>query len=143
MKKMFVLLIMSIFLVMSCSKKAIKPVSLESQTAQSVIETINMLKTAYVHKDEAALTRYTTDFGFSSNFKAAAMDFSSAELSFTPMWVDIKSDTLQVQVSWTGKWVYHGHNIEENGVAGFVVTGPPYRVDKILRDNPFAVLTVK
>ncbi|MBF0618150.1 MAG: hypothetical protein HQK88_15215 [Nitrospirae bacterium] len=143
MKKILVLSIISLFLTMACSKKTIKPVSNESQTAQSVIETIYLLKTAYAQKDEAAMRRYTTDEGFSSNFKASATDFSSADLSFTPKWVDIKANTIQVQMSWTGKWVYHGNNIDENGVADFVVTGPPYRVDKILKDNPFTVLTIK
>jgi hypothetical protein len=132
---------MALFLFIACSKKEIKPTSMESLTAQEAIETVNKVKTAYIRKDETTLRKYTTDKGFSSVFNARAMDFSSADLSFTPLLVDIKGGAVQVQMSWTGKWVYHGQNISEKGVAGFVLTGSPYRVDTIVKDNPFAVIT--
>ncbi|MEO5358579.1 MAG: hypothetical protein H7844_14960 [Nitrospirae bacterium YQR-1] len=143
MKRIFVLSVMAFFLFMSCSKKEVKPVSMESLTAQEAIETIEKVKTAYIKKDESSLRRYTSEEGFSSNFTVKSMGFSSAELSFTPLWVDIKGGTVQVQISWTGKWVYHGQSIGEKGVAGFVLTGSPYRMNMVLKDNPFTVVAGK
>ncbi len=64
--------------------------------------------------------------------------FDSSELTFTPKWIDIKDDSLDVYIAWTGKWELEEDTFEERGLAVIMFRGNPPKVDQILRANPFS-----
>jgi hypothetical protein len=129
-------LLFFIFLLLSCGKKEVKPVSEDSKIAQEAFMLADMVKNAYIKNDLFTLERNTTKDGYNELFETRKT-FDISELSFTPHWVGIEDSTVNLQVSWKGTWTVKGKRIEDRGMAVFVMEGRPLKLAKVLRDNPF------
>jgi len=138
MKRLFwVSLVVMALVVISCGKAAVKKVSEDSKTATGSFALIESIKEAYCKKDVSGIENYTTVDGFRA-ISRVVKPFDSAELSFTPVLVEIDDDgNVNVNVSWKGTWKKGEKTSEERGMAVFVLKGMPLKVDAVLRANPF------
>jgi hypothetical protein len=130
------LLIITLFLPVCGGQKETKKVSPESKLVQEAFELAETLKNAYVKKDRAALEIYSTQDAY-KRLIGDMKSFDSAELTFTPTWVEIQDSTVQLSVSWKGIWFMKGKTTEEQGIAVFVLEGVPLKLHQIQRANPF------
>ena len=128
--------LMSVFLLISCGKKEVKQVSEDSKTAQEAFMLADVIKDAYIENDLSSLEKNTTEDGYKDIIEARKI-FDSAELFFSPHWVEIEDSMVNLQVSWKGTWTVKGKRIEDRGLAVFVMEGRPLKLAKVLRDNPF------
>lgn len=136
----FAVILLLLLPLISCGKKAIKPPQ-DVATAKDAITLIEELKVAYLEKKRTKLETLSTKKGYISLI-GSIKEFNSAELEFTPKWVDIEGDRVDLQLSWEGIWkVTRGEGPEtsyhEKGLAVFILRGSPLRLDEIMRDNPF------
>jgi len=125
-----------IFSAASCGKKEVKRVSEDSIIATEAFGLIEKIRDAYIKGDLPAIERNTTKDGFKA-IAAAKRAFDSADITFSPVWVEIENDAVNVNVSWKGIWQKAGRSIEERGMAVFVLKGRPLKFDNVLRANPF------
>ncbi len=121
---------------MSCGKDEVKKVSVESQIAQDAFRLVEVLKNAYVENDRVTLEKNSTKDGF-RELIGALKSFDSAELVFTPKWVEIEDSTVYLHIAWNGTWRAKDKRTEERGVALFVLEERPLKLAKVLRQNPF------
>jgi len=124
------------FLMVSCGKKAVKPVSEDSKIAQEAFGLADTIKDAYIRNDRGVLAKNATKDGY-KEIMENRKNFDSAELFFAPRWVEIEDTTVNLQVTWNGTWSLRGKKIEDRGLAVFVMEGRPLKLAKVLRDNPF------
>ncbi|MEW5745584.1 MAG: hypothetical protein AB1805_09155 [Nitrospirota bacterium] len=135
--KRLVLVVLIVPLLAACGgKKDVKKVSEDSKLATEAFAVAEALKDAYTRKDIAAIEKNTTKEGLQA-VSRTVRSFDSADLSFTPAWVEIEDGTVHLNVSWKGTWKRGSAVTEERGMAVFVMKGRPLRVDAILRANPF------
>jgi hypothetical protein len=132
----FILFLVALLLLVACGKKEVKPVSAESQLAQEAFELADTIKKAYVKKDKSTLEEYTTLDGY-RELVSAMKSFDSAELTFTPTWVEIRDSQVSLNISWKGTWTVRGKDTNESGLAVFVLEGSPLKLSRIQRENPF------
>jgi len=135
MKRLILLLIMAAVLV-SCGKKEVKQVSLESKTSQEAFALAETVRAAFVNKDLAALKNNSTEEGY-KNITATKKAFDTADLAFTPRWVEIEGSQVLLNVTWKSVWASAGRSVSDRGMAVFVMEGRPLKLSKILRANPF------
>ena len=128
--------LMFIFLMVSCGKKEVKPVSEDSKIALEAFRLADTLKEGYIKNDGAILEKNSTKDGY-KEIVEARKSFDSAELSFTPRWVEIEGSTVNLHVVWNGTWTARGKKIEDRGLAVFVMEGRPLKLARVLRANPF------
>jgi hypothetical protein len=125
-------------LLTSCGgSKEVKKVSPESKLAQEAFELAETLKEAYLRNDRDAIGENSTKEGY-REIIGALKPFDSAELTFTPTWVEIMDSTVNLTISWKGIWVAQGKTTEERGSGVFVLEGKPLKLVKIQRANPFS-----
>lgn len=121
----------------SCGgKKEVKPVSQESKLAQEAFKLAETLRTAYQKKDRETLQDNCTSDGY-REIISVMKRFDSAELAFTPTWVEIRDSSVYLTVSWKGVWTFGAKSREDRGVAVFVLDGKPLKLAAVQRDNPF------
>ena len=131
------LTVLSLLLLSACGgDKEAKKVSPESLLAQEAFELAETLKSAYVEKDRARLEVHSTESGY-RELIGSMKNFDSAELSFTPTWVEIQDSTVHLTLSWKGTWSMKGKTTEERGMAVFVFEGTPLKLSQVQRANPF------
>jgi hypothetical protein len=133
---LFLLTVLSLFLLSACGGKEAKKVSPESQLAQEAFELAETLKSDYVSRDRAGLEKNATESGY-KELLGSMKSFDSAELSFTPTWVEIQDSTVHLTLSWKGTWSVKGKTTEERGMAVFVFEGKPLKLGQVQRANPF------
>jgi hypothetical protein len=104
--------------------------------AQEAFELADTIKKAYVRKDKSTLGEYTTPDGY-RELVSAMKSFDSAELTFTPTWVEIKDSQVSLNISWKGTWTVRGKDTNESGLAVFLLEGSPLKLSRIQRENPF------
>lgn len=134
--KRLIVLALAVLMVVACGKKEVKKQSEDSKTASEAVSVVESLREAYVAANPRQVEAYTTKEGYRtiiSNLKR----FDSAELEFSPAWVEIDGSQVSVNVSWKGKWRRGERTFEERGMAVFVLTGRPLKVDNVLRASPF------
>jgi hypothetical protein len=137
MKTKAILLCVLAFFLVSCGKKEVKPVSVESRTATEAFSLADSVKEAFAKNNLEAIKDRSTEEGFKA-ITASAKPFDSVSMTFTPRWVEIENNQVMLNISWKSDWVVSGKNLEDNGMAVFVLEGRPLKVAKILRSNPFS-----
>ena len=137
MKKILLLVLVGAMLV-SCGKKEVKPVSQESKMTLEAFALAETIKNAFIVKDDITLKKNSTESGY-KDITANTRVFDSVEITFTPRWVDIENNKLDVNISWKSKWVVSDKSTAERGMAVFVMEGTPLKVSRILRSNPFVM----
>jgi len=126
-----------LFLLTACGgDKEAKKVSPESLLAQEAFELAETLKSDYVSRDRAGLEKNATESGY-QELLGSMKSFDSAELSFTPTWVEMQDSTVRLTVSWKGTWSMESKTTEERGIAIFVFEGRPLKLSQVQRANPF------
>lgn len=123
-------------LLLSCGKKEVRPVSPESKIAQEAFGLAETIRNAYIKNDRETLERSSTKDGY-RELIGVIKSFDSAELTFTPTWVEIEDSVVSVNVSWKGTWIAGGKRTEDRGLAVFVFEGRPLKLSQVLRANPF------
>ena len=134
--KKILLLVLACFMLISCGKKEVKEVSQESMMTKEAFALAETIKNAFIVKDNITLKKNSTEAGY-KDITANTRSFDSVEITFTPRWVEIENNQLQVNISWKSAWVVSGRSTAERGMAVFVMEGIPLKVSKILRGNPF------
>jgi hypothetical protein len=133
---LFLLTVSCLLLLPACGGKEAKKVSPESLLAQEAFELAETLKSAYVEKDRSSLEAHSTESGY-RELLGSMKSFDSAELSFTPTWVEIQDSTVHLTLSWKGVWSVKGKTTEERGMAVFVFEGTPLKLGQVQRASPF------
>lgn len=129
-------MLISLMIIVSCGKKEVKVVSEDSKIATEAFALAKAIKEAYVKRDMVAIKGNATKDGYRTVF-GEIKDFDSAELTFNPVWVEIKGNVVHLSISWKGTWQKDGKTIDDMGMAVFVLKGRPLKVDNVLRTNPF------
>ena len=137
MKKILLLLFVVVLLV-SCGKKEVKTVSQESKITQEAFTLAEVIKNAFMVKDNITLKKSATEAGY-KDITANTKGYDRVELTFTPRWVEIDNNQLQVNISWKSTWMVSGKSTEERGMAVFVMEGTPLKLTRVLRGNPFVM----
>lgn len=137
MKKLalFLLICTALF---ACSKKEVKPVSEESKTTTEAFALAKTIKKAFIKKDLATLEKNSTIDGL-RDITAYGKGFDDVEITFTPRWMEIEDEQINLNISWKSRWVVSGQRKEGRGMAVFVMEGSPLKLTKILRANPFVL----
>jgi hypothetical protein len=135
MKKILLLLLAGVLLV-SCGNKEVKQVSQDSKITLEAFTLAETVKNAFSVKDDITLKKSSTEEGY-RDIRANTRLYDRVEMTFTPRWVEIENNQLQVNISWKSVWVVSGKSTEERGMAVFVMEGVPLKITKILRGNPF------
>jgi len=130
------LVLMVIFLLTACGKEEVKKVSEESEIAQEAFKLAEVVRNAYIKNDRMTLEKNFTKEGY-RELIGTIKSFESADITFTPKWVEIEDSTVYLHISWGGTWIVSGKKIEGRGLAIFVLEGKPLKLAKVLRDNPF------
>jgi hypothetical protein len=125
-----------LFLV-ACGNKEVKPVSPVSELTQEAFQLADTLRKTYLKNDRESLERNSTQDGY-RQIAESMKRFESADLTFTPTWVEIQDSTVKLTISWKGTWVIRGKTTEDRGSAIFVLEGKPLKLAQIQRSNPFA-----
>jgi uncharacterized protein YcfL len=136
MMKKIMLLLLAVAMLVACGKKEVKQVSPESRTALEAFALAETVKAAFMNKDDITLKNSSTEEGYrhiTANFRA----YDRVDLTFTPRWVEIEGERLNVNISWKSTWIASGKSTEDRGMAVFVMQGTPLRIAGILRANPF------
>jgi hypothetical protein len=128
--------IIIIMFLTSCGKKEVKPISEESRIAQEAFKIADTIRVAYLSSDRKTLEKNSTKDGY-RELIGAIKKFDSAELFFTPTWVEIEGSTVNLTVSWKGVWIIGDTKKEGKGIAVFVLEGNPLKLEQVLRANPF------
>ena len=121
----------------ACGKKEVKPVSPVSKLTEEAFQLADTLRKAYLKNDRESLERNSTQDGY-RQIAESIKRFESADLLFTPTWVEIQDSTVKLTISWKGTWVNRGKTMEDRGSAIFVMEGKPLKLAQIQRANPFA-----
>lgn len=117
-------------------KKEVKQVSHESRIFKEAFLIAETLKTAYIKKDFSTIAENSTKEGY-KDIIDYIKHFDSAELTFTPRWVEIEKSKVYLNISWRGSWVAGGETVRERGMAVFLFEDSPLKLSKIIRGNPF------
>jgi hypothetical protein len=120
----------------ACGKE-VKPVSPESKLTQEAFQLADTLRKAYLRNDRESLEKNSTQGGY-RQIAESMTSFESADLTFTPTWVEIQDSTVKLTISWKGTWVVKGKTIEDRGSSIFVLEGKPLKLAQVQRSNPFA-----
>jgi len=134
MKKILLLLLAGVLLV-SCGKE-VKQVSQDSKITLEAFALAETVKNAFIVKDDITLKKSSTETGY-RDIMENTRAYDRVELTFTPRWVEIENNQLQVNIAWKDVWIVAGKSTEERGMAVFVMEGVPLKITKILRGNPF------
>jgi hypothetical protein len=131
------LLFVCLFLLLSaCGKAEVKQPSLDSQFAREAFAVAEGMRKAYVQKDFEDFRKYCTEEAYNSIIRDIKR-FDSAELEFTPRWVEIEGDAVVLNEQWKGSWVVNGQDREARGMAVFQLRGTPLKLSAVLRGSPF------
>jgi hypothetical protein len=137
MKRFLALGLILLVFITACGKKEVKKVSSDSALTNEAFTVADTVRAAYIKNDLTTLEKFSTREGYRS-ILSAKKSFDSAELTFTPMLVEIYGDTVHLYISWNGTWKKGGNVIEDRGLADFVLKEKPLKLDEVLRANPFS-----
>jgi hypothetical protein len=137
MKRFLALGLILLVFIAACGKKEVKKVSSDSALTNEAFTVADTVRAAYIKNDLTTLEKFSTREGYRS-ILSAKKSFDSAELTFTPMLVEIYGDTVHLYVSWNGTWKKGDNIIEDRGLADFILKEKPLKLDEVLRANPFS-----
>jgi hypothetical protein len=121
----------------ACSKKEVKKQPTpEVKTTGEAFSLLEGLRKAYVEKNDGEMKALSTEQGY-AELKKDIKPFDTAELKFSPRWVEIKAGTVTVNVSWEGLWRSGGKETSERGMAVFELAGTPLKFNGALKGSPF------
>lgn len=133
--------IMLVFVILSIlsacgGKKEVKQVSMESKIAQEAVSVMESIRELYVKKSLPPIAERATQEAYKEIIDSIK-HFDSAELTFTPRYVEIDQTKVYLNIAWKGTWSIGKETFRERGMAVFLLEGRPLKLSKILRGNPF------
>jgi hypothetical protein len=131
-----ILLVIFLMVPFSCGKKEVKPESQDSKTAKEAFALAENIRDAFIRNDKEALAGETDENGF-KDITASSVSYESVDLTFTPRWVEIDQAKVMLNITWKSKWTVQGKQLEDRGMAVFVMEGRPLKLSRIMRANPF------
>ena len=131
---LFVLLL--VFIAACGGKKEVKEVSQASRVSQEAFSVVELLRTAYLKRDFTVIADHSTTEGY-REIVDSLKHFDSADLTFTPRWVEMEKSKVYVNVAWQGSWKVGKDTFRERGMAVFLFESMPLKLAKIVRGNPF------
>ncbi|MFQ3573515.1 MAG: hypothetical protein SNJ53_02660 [Thermodesulfovibrionales bacterium] len=134
--KRFAIIVIVCLMISACGKKEVKKETEEGRIASEIIVVSEQLRQAYIARDLQTIQRHTTSTVY-RQITQYINEYKVIDIEFKPVWVEIDTKGVTLNISWKGKWEKSGKNIEDRGMAIFEFTGQPPRVAKILRANPF------
>ncbi|MFN3739539.1 MAG: hypothetical protein ACK4TF_02550 [Thermodesulfovibrionales bacterium] len=141
--KIFPLNIFSFFVVallgsfiFACSKSEVKKPSEEAIAAKEAIELVNTIKEAYMTNNEDRIRELSAS---DEVIKKISFSDKPSDLEFIFRWIEIKDNKAEVYVSWKALWPQreNSKNMDVKGFCLFILEGKPFRLVKIMRENPF------
>lgn len=135
MKRLFCFLMVCV-LIVACGKKEVKKETEEGRIASEIIAISEQLRVAYIKRDFDKIQQCTTPAIY-RQITRYIDEYKVVDLEFKPVWVEIENKTTTLNISWKGKWIKAGKDIEDRGMAIFEFSGQPLKVSKISRANPF------
>lgn len=125
-----------LFAFVSCGKKEVKTASYEAKISQEAFSLAETLRAAYVKRDFSAIAEISTQEGY-RNILDNIRHFDTAELTFTPKWVELEKQKIYLNIAWKGTWVVSGETTRERGMAVFLFEGTPLKLSRVVRGSPF------
>jgi hypothetical protein len=138
MKKIYIILSLVVFISSySCSgKESVKP-SADSLLSKEAVKRIEVIKKAYESKDTGIL-KDQIHSDLSENI-LKNIHFEKAEMSFSPRLVRITGETVIVNLSWQGLWLFaQDKKYENRGLVNLVLQKDTLKLIQIEGDNPFS-----
>jgi hypothetical protein len=130
------LLVLSALLVLACASEKERP-SEDSLLAVEAIGLADGMRDTYLKKNSEGLRKFCVPEACDDILRDMGR-FKTEELEFTPQWVQIKQDgSVQLKVSWKGRWTHKNGRKEDRGLAVFELTGRPLRLRGISGSSPF------
>lgn len=131
------ILICTAFLV-GCGTQAKRP-SQDVLIAGQVLKHVERLRMAYSARDMVAMEALIMPEAF-REIRYGVKQFSSVDITMEGQWIDIKEDgSIEVRISWAGRWhIDRSLEATDKGVAVFVLSGSPLRLEKVRGLSPFA-----
>lgn len=120
----------------ACSKSEVKKPSEEAILAKEAIELVKTIREAYMNNNEDTIRELSVS---DEIIKKISFSNKPSELEFIFRWIEIKDNKAEVYVSWKALWSQKGDSkkFEVKGLCLFVLEGKPFRLVKIMRENPF------
>lgn len=111
----------------------------DSLIAMKALELVEGIRTAYANKDFSSMARFSTHDTY-RGITGGLKSFDSAELRFTPKWVEInrEGDAVEILVAWKGLWVVDEETTKKDGTVLFSFSGDPLKISSIKRLSPFS-----
>ena len=119
-----------------CSKKQVKPVPQGAIYYRDANRLIDALRKGYTQKDPDIIRAVSTYNGF-EQIAPGLGKFDSVKLSLTTRWINVKDETMDVNVDWKGVWMKGGQKDTESGMAVFELKGSPPKFNAVLSGSPF------
>jgi len=133
---LFILLSVAVF--SSCASDEEKRPTPEVEMATRAFALAEKVRDAYLSHDSESLRQLCSADLFGA-LKETMNHYEGGSIEFRMRWVDIDRDgTVHLYVSWKRSGG-NGGEMEEagSGMAVFVISGEPLRVEKVLRESPF------
>jgi len=125
------------YLLSGCGGKELKPVPQEVTIADRAIKIVQKIKDAF----ESGTFDYVRDYvkeDILQKMKSLRDEIYNVKIEFHISWIEIERDTTRVFVKWNMYWQQSdGTKMEKTGIGGFVFSGSPLKLNKIVRDSPF------
>ena len=133
-----IFLVLIAVMAVGCSSNKKKPTE-DSLIAMEALDMVEGLRAAFEKRDFSSMARYCTRDAY-KGITGGLKSFDSAELKFTPKWVEINrdGDAVEMLVSWKGSWKTGEETTEKDGTVLFSIGGDPLKIRRIARFSPFS-----
>lgn len=139
--KIYAVLIVFILIAAGCSGKDKIKQSADSVTAQNAVSAIDLVRDAYLKKNEGVLREKLEPALLETVINE--LSFEKADLSFTPRMIKIKASSVIVNINWQGEWTVNGRTLKDRGVSALVFNKDTMKLSQIDGDNIFHVPSVR
>jgi len=134
-KKIYALLLIFVLLSIGCAGKDKIKQSADSVTAQNAISALDVIKNAYLKKDEGVLREKLEPA--LSDAVINDLSFDKADLIFTPRMIKIKDSGIIVHTNWQGEWTVKSKAMKDRGISALHFKKDTMKLMQIDGDNPF------
>lgn len=131
------LIILGLFMTGCSKKEEVKRIPPEVNVSREAFDVLEEARKAYEARDDEKLAELATSRGY-EQIKKEMKPFESVRLSFSPRWVEVKPESVIVNVQWEGTWTVNAKETAERGMGVFELAGKPLKLDRILKGSPFA-----
>jgi len=140
-KKIYAFFLIFLLIASGCAGKDKIKQSADSVAAQNAISSVDIIKYAYMKKDEGVLREKLEPA--LSDAVINELSFDKADLSFTPRMIKIRASSIIVHINWQGEWTVNGRTLKDRGVSALVFNKDTMKLIQIDGDNIFHLSSVR